>query len=140
MSWSDSSDDGFYSDRTVGDAFGDEEAPDNIDFWVTTYEHDVRDLEMALRQVAHSRRAIVRIHPAEPGNSLLTVLQFGPIVLIDPSWDYDILYNTANGPVAMSAATAYYDAFAAETDLETRKTLYMHAEAAVGPSLPLQIA
>ncbi|TRM63127.1 hypothetical protein BD626DRAFT_495579 [Schizophyllum amplum] len=50
---------------------------------------------------------------------------------IDPSWDYDILYNTANGPVAMRTATAYYDAFAAETDVETRKTLYMHAEAAV---------
>lgn len=68
MSWSDSSDDGFYSDRTVGDVFGDEEAPDNIDFWVTAYEDDLRELEMALRQVSRSRRAIARIHPAEPGD------------------------------------------------------------------------
>ncbi|KAL1716839.1 hypothetical protein EV715DRAFT_204562, partial [Schizophyllum commune] len=72
-----------------------------------------------------------QVHVTARNRLLRLFARFGPIVLLDPCWDYDILLSTTNGPKAMNTALAYYDAFANETSIGTRQKLYLRAEEAV---------
>ncbi|KAL1702429.1 hypothetical protein EV121DRAFT_281861 [Schizophyllum commune] len=72
-----------------------------------------------------------QVHVTARNRLLRLFARFGPIVLLDPCWEYDILLSTTNGPKAMNIALAYYDAFVNETSRETRQKLYLRAEEAV---------
>ncbi|KAI5888005.1 uncharacterized protein SCHCODRAFT_02680879 [Schizophyllum commune H4-8] len=90
-------------------------------------EQVFKDRKKDINKFAHAQQ----VHVTARNRLLRLFARFGPIVLLDPCWEYDILLSTSNGPKAMNTALAYYDAFANETSIGTRQKLYLRAEEAV---------
>ncbi|KAI5893161.1 uncharacterized protein SCHCODRAFT_02666302 [Schizophyllum commune H4-8] len=90
-------------------------------------EQVFKDRKKDINKFARSQQ----VHVTARNRLLRLFARFGPIVLLDPCWEYDILLSTTNGPKAMNTALAYYEAFVNETSRGTRQKLYLRAEEAV---------
>ncbi|KAL1740320.1 hypothetical protein HDZ31DRAFT_47728 [Schizophyllum fasciatum] len=90
-------------------------------------EQVFKDRKKDISKFARAQQA----HVTARNRLLRLSARFGPIVLLDPCWEYDILLSTTNGPKAMNTALAYYEAFASQAGLKTRQTMYLRAEEAV---------